>query len=102
MPLTIKKENQCCTLSFQEEFTIYDVAELKQQITTEVLDQGRVEIDLSDLSELDTSGLQLLIALQQSCRRNKQGFSISKVSPRIVALMELFSFTFESEDEFLP
>ena len=98
MSLSIQQKDNLCHLSFQGEMTIYDVTELKSQMITAIPDQGEVEIDLSQVSEFDTAGLQLLIGLQQSCLRNGQSFSLSGSSPCVVELLKLFSFTFDSED----
>jgi anti-anti-sigma factor len=45
--------------------TIYQAAELKMLLLNELSNVATLEIDLSAVSEIDTTGLQLLLALKR-------------------------------------
>lgn len=52
------------------ELTIYNAASVKQQMDVLLEQSSQLEIDLSQVGEIDTAGLQLLIfAKQESTRR---------------------------------
>jgi anti-sigma B factor antagonist len=53
-----------CRLALSGELTIYHAAALKAELLTALADlQQPLEMDLSDVTELDTAGVQLLLAV---------------------------------------
>lgn len=53
-------------LRIEGEMTIYRAQELHQLLLAELVQEGPLEIDLSDVSEIDCAGLQLIAASRTS------------------------------------
>ena len=48
-------------LAVAEDLTIYHALDLKQSLCNAIKEHGALELDLSQVGEIDTAGLQLLI-----------------------------------------
>lgn len=74
-------------LSMRGDLTIYEAAQT-QQALLELLPgaSGPWHLDLSGLDEIDSAGIQLLLALQQSLA---QGAAVSALPEQAGALVEL-------------
>lgn len=59
---------QVDTLSIDGGMTIYQAAELKTLLLNKLSKVSTLEIDLSAVSEIDTTGLQLLLALRRETK----------------------------------
>lgn len=71
------------------EMTIYRAAELKQVILPHIDHANVIEIDLSKVSEIDSSGLQLLIAAKlEASIRDKQLHFVGHSKP-VLELLDL-------------
>lgn len=56
-----KNEEGLLRLALEGEMTIYRAAEIKQQLLPAFDNAGKIEIDLSNVTEIDGSGLQLML-----------------------------------------
>jgi len=70
------------------EMTIYRAAELKQEILAQLDQHALLEFDLSEVSEIDSAGLQLLF-LAASTAAARQG--VACIGPRSAAVREVFA-----------
>lgn len=72
MPASKKKPANRITIS--EDMTIYNAAAQKEQLVGALAAAtGRLEIDLSAVTEIDTAGFQLLMLIKrEACRQDKQ------------------------------
>lgn len=76
-------------IGIKGEFNIYTAAAL-QQLLLDALNAGsKVEIDLSDVGEMDCAGLQLLIAARREAARQGKPIHISGSNPVVLELLEL-------------
>ena len=66
MPHGIPPERAHAHQRIDGELTVYRVGELKQQLLPALLDAVELEIDLAGVTEIDTAGVQLLIAMKRS------------------------------------
>jgi anti-anti-sigma factor len=82
MDITIAQEQAGtqCRLSLCGEMSIYNAAELKPRLLTCLQDAESLAIDLSEISELDTAGLQLLWLCQQEAALTGKIFTITATS----------------------
>lgn len=66
------------------ELTIYTATEVQQQLL-QVLSRaaGAIALDLSDVSETDTAGVQLLLAAQTLAGAQDQDFNVSSCSESV-------------------
>ena len=71
--------------------TIYTVGELKAAFLDAIPLDGAVELDLSAVSEIDTAGLQLVLASRKRASENGSTLRITKASRAVDELLELFA-----------
>ncbi len=70
-----------------EDFTIYAIETLKEQVSQEISLHDSVEVNLSQVEEIDSSGIQLLLALRAELLRKDKGFKISAMSPVVMKMV---------------
>lgn len=76
-------------IGIKGELTIYTAAAL-QKLLLDALNAGsKVEIDLSEVCEMDCAGLQLLLAAKREAARQGKPVHISGSSPLAHELLEL-------------
>lgn len=78
-------------LAIAGEMTIYRAAELKSLLLDAVTSHGHVELDLSEVSELDTAGLQLLMLAKQVARQRRHELRLHGHSPAVLEVFELLN-----------
>ena len=68
MPIQSEQDGARCRLQIVGDMTIYTAADLQQQLFDALATGAELEIDLSQVSELDTAGVQqlLLVVLGRS------------------------------------
>ncbi len=67
MNVNIASGEHLITVTLAGSCTIFEAAELRSQLLPLVKATQPVMVDLGDVSELDSSGLQILLALQKEC-----------------------------------
>jgi anti-sigma B factor antagonist len=72
------------------ELTIYRAAELKQTLLAAVAANEAVEVDLSQVSEFDSAGLQLLLLAKREAGATGRSLRLVDHSPAVVEVLELF------------
>ena len=92
--MTIKKRKGCnkktgrCLLTATGSLTIDTVAQNHATLTQVFADYKRFEIDLAPVEEIDCSGIQLLLALQQSARRENKQLTLNAASSAVAEAMD--------------
>lgn len=76
-------------LRIEGEMTIYSAAALAERIATAIRDaSGEVRLDLSQVTDIDTAGLQILL-LARKLARAHGGLALLDPSRRVEALLHL-------------
>lgn len=75
-------------LAIAEDLTIYNALAQKQTLLDALAATGKLELDLSQVSEIDTAGLQLLILLKKEAQRAGKCVSIVAHSQAVSALID--------------
>lgn len=78
-----KKKSAVEKLVVEGELTIYTAAEMKEKIGA-LLTGEAIEIDLAQVSEIDTAGLQLLLLAQSECKRQEKSIVFSNPSEAVI------------------
>ena len=86
-----KKKSKNAVLRMEGEMTIYRAAELKQTLLAPLDHPGRLEIDLSGVTELDTAGLQLLMLAKRTAQANQSELRLAGHSPAVLDVFELLN-----------
>ncbi len=66
-----------------ENFTIYEVEEIRDKLLEEFNIYKDIQIDLSNIQKIDMPAIQLLISLQKSCFHKNKAFEIINVRENI-------------------
>lgn len=81
--------------AIEGEMTIYRAAELKEVISHQIRRSDVIELELSQITEIDSSGLQLLVAAKlEAAKQNKQLHFIGHSKPvlEVIDLCDLSGF----------
>lgn len=81
------------TLNIQGEMTIYTAAEQKKELLAFIESGSALEINLSQVSELDTAGTQILILAKQEAARAQKNLRFVMHSDAVLDVLELANLT---------
>lgn len=70
-------------LTISQELTIYHAMDLKEQFIEALAEADALELDLSQVAEIDTSGLQLLLLTKREAGRQGKQLTIVAHSPAV-------------------
>jgi anti-anti-sigma factor len=72
MNVNVANEDGYCRIGIAGEMTIYTAAQLKESLLSAMADCAELEMNLGQVSEIDTAGLQLLaLAKREAADKNK-------------------------------
>lgn len=89
MPLHIETGEHKTLVKVSGEMTIYTAAELKQALTPLLYRQQTLELDLSQVSEMDSAGLQLLLAAKKTMQQGVYPLHLVMHSHAVLDALEL-------------
>jgi anti-anti-sigma factor len=69
MNIRVATLNGLCQLHIEGEMNIYTAAEFKAQLLPHLTEPGELEIDLSQVSEMDGAGMQQLLLAKREATR---------------------------------
>lgn len=98
MDIDTKMEKGACMVKVAGEMTIYNAIEIKNGLGQCLGGDGEIHIDLSQVSEIDTSGVQLLLLAKREAHRLKRGFKIVSHSQATRSVCELYNLAHHFED----
>ena len=81
-------------LAINGELNIYTAAEWRDRLASEIAGSEDIELDLSEVEEIDTAGLQLLIATCRQLTNEGRRMHIGAVSAGVRMVLEFSSLTF--------
>lgn len=77
-------EKNVRTLSVEDDLAVINIRKLKDEFLSALEECERIELDLSETSEFDSSGLQLLAVLNREAQARGKEFRITAFSPAVV------------------
>jgi len=85
-----KKRSGQCQITIEGDMTIYSACEMRDELQ-KLLDKcNSMEFDLSGVSELDTSGFQLLLQVKKQSNAAGKEVLMSSHSPAVLEVLELY------------
>ncbi len=91
MTIKLEQDEQApaglCKLVFDEDLTIYAIETLKEQLSLHLDNYDRFELDLTQVEEMDSAGVQLLLALKTELMRQKKQLQFTQVSSVVTQLL---------------
>jgi anti-sigma B factor antagonist len=98
MTVKAKTHNGTCKLTLEGELTIYQAAEVYTKLGKQLAACAALELDLHAVTELDTAGVQILLALKQAATAEDKPLSLSQHSDAVVEVFELLNIGHEFGD----
>lgn len=77
MPVSAAITNGVCRVVIEGEMNIYNASEIKDRLLNVISECSCIELDLFNVNEIDTSGIQLLIMLNNEALRRHQKINIA-------------------------
>ncbi|BBL60510.1 STAS domain-containing protein [Methylomonas koyamae] len=81
------------TLTIEDELTIFTAAEQKNNVLSFLSSGDDLEINLSQVAEMDTAGLQLLILAKREAARAGKTLRFVMHSKAVLDILELVNLT---------
>lgn len=76
-------------IEIKGELSIYTVAALRQQLLDALDGAAEVDVDLSEVSEMDSAGMQLMVAAKREAALRDKALRFSGHSPAVFDVLEL-------------
>jgi len=90
LTINVKKQGDTDTqIAICNEMTIYTALEQTNALSPHLKAEQTLQLDLSDVSEIDSAGIQLLIYMKREASRLNKQFSLVNHSQAVVDVMEL-------------
>ncbi|HIJ59003.1 MAG TPA: STAS domain-containing protein [Nitrospirae bacterium] len=87
----IEKKSDKVIVTIDGEMNIFNAQEITNSLKNpDIFSLSTLEIDLSMVSEIDSSGFQIIVALKKQCESEGKGFVIKDKSDAVNTLMELY------------
>lgn len=87
------KAKGLCKLAIDEDMTIYTIDALKQSLSEELDAYKRFELNLANVEEIDSAGIQLLLALSSELMQKKKALKLTSMSGVVAKLIESYGIS---------
>jgi len=93
MGIQTKEQNGVTHLIIKDEMTIYTALEQKNELSQHLKTDHELQIDLSEVSEIDSAGLQILLFLKQEASTKNILLTLAYHSQPVIEVFELLNLT---------
>lgn len=93
MPIQVSQDEGRAYIRIEGPLTIYGASEARDVLLATLAGTETMEIDLSDLDELDVAGVQLMLALKQHAQRVGKACSFLHHSPAAREVIDLLNLS---------
>ncbi len=90
MEITTQNADNQCQLQFSGEMSIYSAMENKAKMAALFEVESDIALDASNVSEMDSSGFQMLLLLERQAAQHQKKFRLSAVSPVVQEVVSLY------------
>jgi len=91
MKKAVTKKKAPAMVVIEGEMNIYRAAELKDALIAGLESAGSLEVDISGVEEIDTSGLQILVLAKLEAARSEKIMSIIAKSRAVETYIDLYN-----------
>ena len=95
MNITTENDNGLCRMRIEGEMTIFTADELKKHLFEKLEACSGLDLDLSQVSEMDTAGFQLLFLTKREFGHLNRPFRIVAQSPVTLSVLKLYNINME-------
>ena len=85
----MKKKSKVTRLDIEGEMNIFTAAVLRERLLVSLAAGTEVEVDLSKVSDVDSAGLQLMLAAKRQADAGKQALRFTGHSAAVVDVLDL-------------
>tara|TARA_R110000851_G_scaffold3048_4_gene12340 strand:+ start:7522 stop:7818 length:297 start_codon:yes stop_codon:yes gene_type:complete len=85
--------NTKLTVLKPQNMTIYEAMEIQALFSTALMQYQKIEVDLSEVAEIDCAGLQLMVALKNDALKQNILMEYTAHSREVIELLALFNMT---------
>jgi len=89
MPISSTNKNGQSLLHIEGDMTIYTATEIKTELMTHMVQPCEREIDLSEVSEMDSAGLQILILAKREAERHGTSLRLTGHSRAVLDVLDM-------------
>lgn len=86
----IEQKGAYCTLHMPSEMTIYTAETLHRELLETLEKAQDCQIDLTDVNEIDSAGMQLLMAMNKQCNMKNKPLALINSSAASTEIFTLF------------
>ncbi len=83
-------DRQTCRLKVDGEMTIYHAQELKEQLLAHAEASTSLELDLSQVAEIDSVGIQILLLLKREADKAEKNLLVSACGKAVREVLGLY------------
>lgn len=98
MVMKTRKQKGRCKISLEGELTIYQANELYEKFQKQLATCDALDINMQSVTEIDTAGVQILLALKREATKCNKSITISMHSTSVVEVFELMNIANEFGD----
>jgi anti-anti-sigma factor len=80
-----------CEVPIEGEFTIYTALERKNALLEKLEGCAELELDLAEVGEIDTAGIQVLLVLKREAERQGRGLRLVNHSQAVFEVLDLLN-----------
>jgi anti-anti-sigma factor len=91
MQIRVEGGHEASQLRLEGELTIYTAGEMKSRLLDALAGTDALELNLNDVTEVDTAGVQLLILVKREAALAGKRLTLSEHSPAVMELIETFN-----------
>jgi anti-anti-sigma factor len=91
MLIQIERQDDGVLVRLEGELSIYSIAELKTTLSEVLAEDARVALDLSGVEDIDTAGIQLLLALKRAAEHRHKHLAFLHQSGPVLQLIDLYN-----------
>ncbi len=89
MELVEQQAGPVCSVALQGDLDIYAAAEVRARLATLIDQHPVVELQLADVGEIDTAGVQILLAAKQQASSRDHSLRLTAHSATVIEALEL-------------
>ena len=98
MAIKVKRHNGGCKITIEGELTIYQASDVYEKLRKQLAACNSIDIDLQCTTEIDTSGVQILMSLKREAKAEGKPVTLSMHSEPVVEVFELMNIANEFGD----
>ncbi len=89
MTISIEMKGAACQIAIEGEMTIFVAQELKLELQAPLSNSSEIEVDLSQVTEIDAAGLQIMLTAKIDSIASQSKLRFINHSPAVQEILEL-------------